>query len=175
MKRINIILFVIFLLLTQANIPLKKTKFSIKKSPIFLDLEKGTLDGMKPTASQREVKEKFPNFTGDTEDGSRFNCGGGVFFLDDDFYFYTGRDYIEVRKNFTGEISTNVLGKTKEEVEHILGKPKQKITNPTNQQDASNYFFYKKNYGTLAIGFEGDICEDIFVSAKKANDIKICW
>lgn len=62
-----------------------------------------------------KVKEKFPFFTGATEDGAGYNCGGGVFFLDHDFYFYTGRDYLEIRNDFRAKASMSLLGETKAE------------------------------------------------------------
>ena len=132
-----------------------------------LNLKKGTLDGMRPTASMDEVKKKFPCFTGDTEEGSRYNCGGGVFFLKHDFYFYTHDDRIEVRKDFKGKVSIKLLGKSKAQVLKKLGTP-------TLEHKAYNYLLYKKKYGTLAVSFQDGECTKLFVSSKRPEDIKIC-
>jgi len=140
----------------------------------FLDLEKGTLDGVTPTVSQKQVKEKFPCFTGETEDGSDYNCGGGVFFLNDDFYFYTHRNYIEVRTGFTGEISIDLLDKNKEEVKSLLGEADKILISPY-ENSSETIYLYDKKYGTLAIIFEGSFAQKIDVYTVKRNEVIVCW
>ncbi|HNA22555.1 MAG TPA: caspase family protein, partial [Agitococcus sp.] len=81
---------------------------------IVFDLDKGTLNGLKATASQQEVKNALPCATGDTPDGESYNYGGGVFFLNHNFFMYTGNNFIEVRRDFTGTVSPNLLGASKE-------------------------------------------------------------
>ncbi|MEM1056261.1 MAG: hypothetical protein AAGI52_12110 [Bacteroidota bacterium] len=86
---------------------------------LVLDLELGTLNGLKPTASMDEVKTQFPCSTGETEEGSAFNFGGGVFFLDHGFFAYTHRDFLEVRESFAGTTRPEALGQPLS----ILGEP----------------------------------------------------
>ncbi|HEX6042728.1 hypothetical protein, partial [Longimicrobium sp.] len=88
---------------------------------LAFDLRGGTLNGVAPTASMDEVKRRLPCSTGETEEGGPFNFGGGVFFLDHDFYFYTHRDYIEVRSRFPGTVTPDVLGKDVREAARLLG------------------------------------------------------
>ncbi|MCB0837063.1 MAG: hypothetical protein KDE26_10440 [Bacteroidetes bacterium] len=149
---------------------------------LFLDLEKGTFNNVSPTASMDEVKKKFPCFTGETEEGQSINCNGGVFFLNHDFYFYTGNDYIEVRLGFNGKISQNLLGKTIEEVEEILGKP-DLIPVDESEDEWGNMFpdniqyLYKRKYGALGLAFDPETREvkKIAVHSRKAKDVEICW
>lgn len=86
---------------------------------LVLDLNRGTLNGLTPTASMDEVKAQFPCATGETAEGETYNFGGGVFFLDHDFFFYTGRDFIEARDEFAGMTRPSVIGQPLE----VLGTP----------------------------------------------------
>ncbi len=112
------------------------------------DLETGTLNGLTPRASQAEVKAQLPCSTGDTEDGSPFNYGGGVFFLKNDFYFYTGRDFIEVRTKFTGTLSTPLLGASPSDQEATFGKPKWTEKLPS-------MLFFDRPWGCLRLAGRG--------------------
>lgn len=78
--------------------------------PLRFDLVSGQLNGLSPDASQEQVKAALPCFTGDTRDGSKYNYGGGVFYLKHDFFYYTGRDFIEVRGAFKGQVEPALLG-----------------------------------------------------------------
>jgi hypothetical protein len=90
-------------------------------SRLHFDLVRGTLNGVTPTASMDEVKRRLPCFTGESPEGEVFNFGGGVFFLDHDFYFYTNRNYIEVRSRFKGTVTPDVLGRPLAEARQVLG------------------------------------------------------
>lgn len=61
---------------------------------LYFDLKKGTLNDLKPDAPMYLVKSKLPCFTGETAEGSDINYGGGVFYINHDFFFYTHKDYI---------------------------------------------------------------------------------
>ena len=90
---------------------------------LILDLEQGTLNGVTPVISQDEAKTTFPCYTGSTAEGEMWNYGGGVFFINDDFYIYTAKDYIEVRKNFTGKVTGDWLGKSRDTLMASFGEP----------------------------------------------------
>jgi hypothetical protein len=138
---------------------------------LVADLKKGTLNGVKPTVSQDAVKEKFPCFTGDTEDGSDFNCGGGVFFLDHDFFCYTGNDYIEFRKNFKGKLSVPVLGLSQANAvkKLALGKAVRQEKNGDNR-----YVFLKTSYGCLVLTLLEDKVIKVGMYAKPAKAVELC-
>jgi hypothetical protein len=132
-------------------IGLTSTQISIPVEPVcpklHLDLRAGTLNGVSPLASMDEIKRTFPCFTGDSPEGSSWNCGGGVFFLNHDFYFYTAAGFLDVRGDFKGTVSDGVMGMSRKRVERVLGRP------VAVQQDA---VLYKTKYGTLAVTFDGD-------------------
>jgi hypothetical protein len=138
---------------------------------LVADLKKGTLNGVKPTASQDAVKAKLPCFTGDSEEGSGFNCGGGVFFLDHDFFCYTGNDYIEIRKNFSGKLSVPVLGLGQAAAvkKLALGKVVRKQTDGDK-----TFIFLKTKYGCLVLTLEEDKVIKVGMYAKPAKVVKLC-
>jgi hypothetical protein len=72
---------------------------------LVFDLVRGTVNEVAPTASQPEIIRRLPCATGSTEEGSTANNGGGVFFGKHEVYFYTLRDFIEVRRGFAGRLN----------------------------------------------------------------------
>lgn len=83
---------------------------------LFYDVKKGTLDGLPPNLTREEVKREFPCYTGETEDGITANYGGGVFFNNHNFYFYTYLRYLEIRDGFKGKLSQPIFGKSRAEL-----------------------------------------------------------
>ena len=90
-------------------------------SRLHFDLVRGTLNGVPPAASMDEVKRRLPCFTGESAEREELNFGGGVFFLNHDFYFYTGRNYIEARSRFKGTVTPDVLGRPLARARELLG------------------------------------------------------
>jgi hypothetical protein len=138
---------------------------------LVADLKKGTLNGLKPTATQEQAKEKLPCFTGDSEDGGAFNCGGGVFYLDHDFFFYTGNDYIEFRKNFKGKLSIPLLGLSKAAAvkKAAMGKAVR-----TEKEGNTEYVFLKTGYGCLMLQIQNAKVTKVAMYAKPAKDAELC-
>lgn len=134
---------------------------------LYVDLQKGTLNGLTPADSMGRIKKELPCFTGDTQEGSAFNYGGGVFYHNHDFYFYTHRDYLEVRADYKGKLSNSLyLGRsTRKEVEDKMGKHSERVfrgSDPLpenvlvgiNEED----YVYKALGGYVAFIF--DSCKD---------------
>jgi hypothetical protein len=138
---------------------------------LVADLKKGTLNGLKPSASQEQVKAKLPCFTGDTEDGSDFNCGGGVFYLDNDFFFYTGNDYIEFRSKFDGKLSMPLLGLSKSAAVKKAGMGNAVRT---EKEGNTEHVFLKTSYGCLVLKVEGGKVVRVSMYAKPAKDAELC-
>jgi hypothetical protein len=138
---------------------------------LFVDLAKGTLNGVALTESQETVKSKFPCFTGDSEDGGDFNCGGGVFYLNHDFFFYTGNDFLEVRRNFAGTISTPLLGLSKDEAIVKLGLG-ESVRSEMNYE--SEYLFFNTPYGCVRLVIENGLVDIVAMHTKPANDVILC-
>lgn len=63
--------------------------------------------------------------------------------MNDDFYFYTYRDFIEVRSYFTGKVSPPLLGKSEKEVVEVLGRPDFSVSDWLH--------WYKRKYGCLRV------------------------
>jgi len=137
---------------------------------IYVDIINGTINNLPLTADMQQVKDSLPCFTGWTsEEDVHTNCGGGVFFLDDDFYFYTGKDYVEFRSKFKGEVSDSLLGLHPSEIERILGKSVR------NEEHGSFvYIFFKTSYGCLQIRLKNDIVVSFSIHAMKARKVDLC-
>lgn len=158
----NIVLFLICISIVQTSI-------GQQCDPIQVNLKKGTVNKLKLNASQKAVKKKMPCATGDTPDGSNFNCGGGVFYGKDQFYFYTGRDYVNIRKGFTGTLSVSLFEKTEATITGLLGKP-DRLETP----DKDRFLFYKKKYGSLVIKINDDKVNEVFMYREAPEKIKLC-
>jgi len=172
MKKILIVLPLLFA--TAIGFSQTKTK---KCDSLVLNLDKGTLNGLKPTATQQQIKAKLPCFTGVTKDGDAFNCGGGIFYLNHDVFFYTTLDIINVRDEFAGKMTwkgkpLNIWGSTIDEVESIFG------ANPeisTESDDEENFHvIYKMKWGSLRIEFQGGEVAELIISLKKPALTKAC-
>jgi hypothetical protein len=161
--------FSVLILAGSCSVLEKKVSYEPGCNKIYVDLEKGTVNGIKLNASQEDVKAMFPCFTGETEDGSTFNCGGGVFFLDHEFYFYTGKDYFEARHGFKGKSSTPILSRGVDDITSIFGEPTRKQKN-----DNDEYYFYPKKYGTLVIMFRKGKTFQFAMHKQKVDDVELC-
>ncbi|MDW3650128.1 MAG: hypothetical protein R8P61_23845 [Bacteroidia bacterium] len=167
--------------LPQYNTPQKGTP-DCKGEALKIDMEKGQLNGFSPSASMDAIKERFPCFSGESEEGMNGNCGGGVFYLKHGFFFYSHRDYLEVRSDFKGKMSLDVFGKSMDEVEVVLGKPK---LIPVYEDDGNDLFqytpdihhLYKRKYGTLRITYDSSSkrVSEIGIHYKKPKEVEICW
>lgn len=135
---------------------------------LVLDLQKGTLNGEKPTLGIDDVKQRFPCFTGETEEGSNFNCGGGVFYLNHDFFFYTHRDYLEVRKKFAGKVIPDILNKDVDTAIMELGKP-------DHIQNEGKLMLYSMPYGTLRLEVSSaNTIMELGIHARKISEMNLC-
>ena len=94
----------------------------LKTQPYYVDVINGTIDGLKPTATNAEIVAKFPDYTSMDEKETDGNDGGGVFFLDKGMYFYTYRDTIDIRSEFIGNVSNKLMSKGTSEITAALNK-----------------------------------------------------
>jgi len=120
-------------------------KAKAKCPDFYVDILNGTVNDIKPSYTQNEIKEKFPCFTSTAEEGEQVKCGGGIYFKDKDIYFYTRRKYVEVGPKFQGKTSFLLLGAKRNSLFKTLGNPKIK----DDLWDA-----FQMQYGTLVLHYD---------------------
>ena len=132
---------------------------------LVLDLERGSLSGIAPTASPETFKTTFPCATGETEEGSSFNFGGGVFYTSHQFYAYTHRDYIEARAGFAGAtVPAGVIGSPSSGADALFGTP-QRV------EDGAR--LYDRTYGCLRVEAGPATVAEVGVHARPCAAVEV--
>src|ERR1700753_3223920 len=98
-------LFSVVFFMSILSAGMGQLKAKVKCPDLYVDILNGTVDDIKPTYTQNEIKDKFPCFTSAEDEGEAAKCGGGIFFKDKDIFFYTKRKYVEVGHKFVGKTS----------------------------------------------------------------------
>jgi hypothetical protein len=139
---------------------------------VVVNVKKGTLNKIKPTASMEKIQEVFPCFTGVTKEDEGYNCGGGVFFINSDFYAYTGRDYWEIRANFKGSWDTKLMGCKPADLEFQYGDPVREERIP-----GYRVLFFKQKYGCIRVqfGITSGRSEEVGIHYKPAAEVELCY
>jgi len=127
------------------SVGMGQLKAKVKCPDLYVDVLNGTVNDIKPSYTQNEIKEKFPCFTSAEEESESAKCGGGVFFKDKDLYFYTRRKYVEIGPKFVGKTSLPLLGTKRGTLFTKLGNPKIK----DDLWDA-----YEMQFGTLVLHYD---------------------
>lgn len=159
----NVIRVLLFIIITSVSCQAQDC------SKLFVDIKNGTLNDLKPTASQALVKEKFPCFTGNTDDGATINCGGGVFFAGHNFYFYTGNDFINIRRGFTGTFSIDLFDKSEDDLIKLFGKRAGGLEDGPNK-----FLFFDTTYGSIVLKMVKGKVDEIFMYSKKPEEVELC-
>jgi hypothetical protein len=134
-----LLLFTIIVFNTNAQLVAKS-----RCDAFTIDIIDGKVNGLKANARFIEIKEKFPCFTATEPEGSAAKCGASLFYKDRGVYFYTDRDYIEIKEKFQGKFTTPIMGAARNSLFKILGNPKIK-------DDAWDAF--EMSYGTLVLHY----------------------
>ena len=135
----------LLVLLAITAITAKAQLVAKKKCEVFtVDILDGKVNGLKANARFVEIQEKFPCFTAMEPEGSLAKCGASIFYKDKDLYFYTDRDYIEVKEKFQGKFTTPIMGLARNSLFKTLGNPKIKD---------DNWDAYQMAYGTLVLHY----------------------
>jgi hypothetical protein len=127
------------------SVGMGQLKAKVKCPDLYIDILNGTVNDIKPSNTQTEIKDKFPCFTSTEDESETAKCGGGVFFKDKDLYFYTKRKYVEVGPKFIGKTSILLLGTKRGSLFTKLGNAKIK----DDLWDA-----YDMQYGTLVLHYD---------------------
>jgi hypothetical protein len=134
-----------FLLLTGTVFTTKAQLVAKSSCGVFtIDIIDGKVNGLKANARFDEIKDKLPCFTATEPEGSTAKCGGSIFYTDRGIYFYTDRDYIEIKEKFQGKFTTPVMGAARSGLFKILGNPKIKD---------ENWDAFQMSYGTLVLHY----------------------
>ena len=85
--------------LTAALLSFMDLHAQLKTTPVcpavVVDILDGKVNELYSSSTIGEIKSQLPCFTSAEETG----CGG-IFYKDKDIYFYTNRDYVEIREKF---------------------------------------------------------------------------
>ena len=162
MKSCLLLLF-LWLAVKPAEAQLK----SKEKCPEFIiDILDGTVNSVKPNVNPEEIKTKLNCFTAVEEENSSSKCGGMIAYKDKDIYFFTGRDYVEIREKFQGKLTLPLMGAKRNTLFKWLGNPKIKDT---------NWEAYQVQYGTLVLHYNGgQKVNKIQFSTKTSDFLSLC-
>lgn len=157
--------FVLFTTILFANANAQLTVKS-KCADFYVDILDGKVNGIKPNFGYEEIKEKLPCFTSADPEGPSSKCGGGIYFKDKDVYFYTGRDYVEIKEKFKGKLSIPLMGASRNSLFKWLGNPKLKDT---------TWEAFSTAYGILVLYYnKAGKVNLIQFSTNSAETLKLC-
>jgi hypothetical protein len=94
-----------------------------------VDILDGKVNGLKPNARFDDIKAKLPCLSASEAEGGTAKCGASIFYKDRDVYFYTDRDYIEIKEKFQGKLSLPLMGANRNGLFKMLGNPRLKDEN----------------------------------------------
>lgn len=157
---IFIIPFLVSSLFLQAQLKVKP-----KCDEFYVDILGGTVNTMRPDYTMGMIKEKMPCFTSSDPEGSS-GCGGTIFFKDRDVYFYTDRDYIEIKDKFKGRMSMPLFTTLRKGVFKYLGRPMMKD---------DNWEAFETAYGLVILYYnKAGKVNMVRMTTKSAQTLKLC-
>ena len=162
MKKYPVFIFVLFI---------STTVFAqLKPKPacgaFVVDVLRGTVNGASANFTIGQIKEKLPCPTSEEEESKTAKCGGGIFYKDNDVYFYTQRNYIEIGPAFKGQFSLPVMKSKRGSLYNRLGGPKLK--------DA-DWDAYQTQYGTLVLFYnKASVVNKIVITTYSTDELDLC-
>jgi hypothetical protein len=146
----------IFIALIFISLPGFSQLKATVRCPVFdVDILEGNVNKVYPRSTTGEIKEMFPCYTDEVKKTDSTACAG-VFIKTQGLYFYTDRDYIEIRDTYHGKMEPALMGAARASLFKILGNPKIK--------DVS-WDAYQTKYGTLIVYYN---------ATGKINKLQIC-
>jgi hypothetical protein len=132
--------------------------------PLVVDILEGKVNGVASDFTPGQIKLALPCFT--KEEPESASCGGAIFYKDKDIYFYTGRDYVEIKEKFKGKLSIPLMGASRTGLFKWLGNPKIKDV---------GWDAFQTQYGILVLYYnKANKINRIIFSKKSAETISIC-
>jgi hypothetical protein len=163
MKILFLLLGVLVISAAQAQL---KTSAQNQCGVIVVDILDGKVSGLKANTTPGEIKRKFPCISSEEPEDKTSRCGGLLSIKDRDIYFYTGRDYVEIREKFKGKLSIPIMGASRTSLFKWLGNVKMKDT---------NWDAYQTSYGTLILYFnKANKVNKIQFSTESTETINLC-
>lgn len=158
------LLFLCILAATATQAQLKSSNPN-QCNTFVVDILNGKLNGIEPDYTPAEIKKGLPCFTGEErEDSSK--CGGLISYKDKDVYFYTGRNYVEIREKFKGKLSIPLMGAVRGSLFKFLGHPGMKDT---------NWDAFQTAYGILILYYnKTNKVNKIQFSTESTSTINLC-
>ena len=129
----------------QKTVPIARTECD----SLFFDLDSGSINSVSPLLSQMEIREWFTCYTRVVPEGAYKDCGGGIFYEKHGFFYNTYQDYVEADSSFKGNLSISIMGKSKMEVENLIGLPLEF----SGKEVPSHVSLYPRIYGCLGIKY----------------------
>jgi hypothetical protein len=162
MKTLTVLLLSMFSL----SFAMGQLKVTAKCDDFNVNVLNGTVNGLKPSATVNEIKNKLPCFTSFEDESQTAKCGGGVYFKDKDLSFYTDRDYIEIGPKFKGKLSIPLMGAIRGTFFNNFGNPKLK----DDTWDA-----FQTSYGIIILHYDKTSKVNLIqMSTQSTENIKLC-
>jgi hypothetical protein len=160
------ILFLVMAIIINIQTSWAQLKTTVLCPAFKIDVLKGLLnEGINPASSIGEIKKTFPCYSEITAENTGTKCSG-VYYKDKGIYFFTDRDYIEIRSNFKGKLSLPLMGASRNSLFKTLGYPKIKDI---------GWDAFQTAYGTLVLYYSkaGKI-NKLQISNKTTQTLKLC-
>lgn len=159
----NLLLSILLLGSTLSSMAQLKVK--PKCDDFYVDILSGTVNTMRPDYTMGQVKEKMPCFTSSEPEGSS-GCGGSISYKDRDVYFYTDRDYIEIKDKFKGKMSMPLFATLRKGVFKYLGRPMMKD---------DTWEAFETSYGLVILYYnKAGKVNMVRMTTKSAQTVKLC-
>jgi hypothetical protein len=162
MKTILLLASLLVVTMVQAQL---KSSTQNQCGLFVVDILDGKVNGFRPDITQPELKTGLPCYTSiEREDSSK--CGGIISYKDRDVYFYTGRNYVEIREKFNGKLSIPLMGAARNSLFKWLGNPQMKDV---------NWDAYQTAYGLVIVYFNKlNKINKIQFSTETVGSINLC-
>lgn len=162
MKTALLLLCIFTISIAQAQL---KTSSQNQCSAFVIDILDGKLNGIEADFTPGEIKKGLPCFTSEErEDSSK--CGGIISYKDKDVYFYTGRNYVEIREKFKGKLSVPLMSAVRGSLFKWLGNAAMKDT---------TWDAFQTSYGLLILYYnKANKVNKIQFSTESTSTIDLC-
>jgi hypothetical protein len=162
----TLLLFASFIVLSALAKGQLRTSTYNQCGVITVDILDGKVNDVEADFTAGQIKKSLPCFTSEEAEGNTSKCGGGVFYKDKDIYFYTGRNYVEIREKFKGKLSIPLMGASRNSLFKWLGNAKLKDT---------TWDAFSTSYGTLVLYYnKASKVNKIQFSTEDTESLSLC-